>query len=136
VPASLPFDVLHYSVEGNEDGSVQIDTEFRLRNGFRTPQHEALEGLFQAEEGEVEKAFVAAYDAATEKYSVDGMYDEETIRREDFVEEGGELVAKIDSVSITVNEETEKEIYINLRYLEACDAEEAAQLLEEETTNE
>lgn len=110
LPADVWFDTLSYSIE---DEAV-TDVSLEVRNGFTTDRHTAVAEL-------VKESFDDQLDGVIEKFNNDpdtnefrSMWEDNTINRSEFVQEGDKLVHVITSIGIGTYDGDEKDVCLDL----------------------
>lgn len=114
IPKSFWFDTFHVEVECYHDETPRIATSFLIKNGFLTSQHEDFcRNLEQAFQPEFESLF-DDYEARNGVDEFRGCNDSWVINRNEFTEEGDNLVHTIKRVEIQVEETEDRNIVLEI----------------------
>ena len=113
IPKSIWFDAVEIAIE---DIEVTVRTSLVVRNGFKTSTHEQIETSISASITEQVLFIIDQYES-DDGYNMPFRSIWENIRlsKADFKEEGDELVHIITALTIGVDNESEKEIFIQLK---------------------
>lgn len=112
IPKDLWFDSVSYQIEADTDEHSRVEVTYNIKNGFHSAEHhasvEALEKYLEAEANDVIDNFCNG----DNEYR--GMWDNNTIERSEFKEEGDVLVYTITNLDIRTAESTERDIYLEI----------------------
>lgn len=111
VPKSLWFDAIEYNIEQDEP---IVDVAFIIRNGFLTDKHTEVANQIKESLDEQVDAAIASYQNLPDATEYRNVWQNERIERNEFKEEGDNLVALIEELSIGTYTTDEKEIYLEL----------------------
>lgn len=111
VPKSLWFDALEYNMESDEP---EIDVVFVIRNGFLTDTHTVVtEQIKQSLVEQVNEA-IADYQKQPDSTEYRNIWQNERFERNQFEEEGDNLVIIIDQLAIGTYTSDDKDVYLEL----------------------
>ena len=113
IPKRIWFDNFHFSIDGYE--SPKADFNFFIKNGFRTPEHDKILEDLNSKMNEV---IDDAIEGFSMKYEFRNVYENESIARSDFEEDGDDLVYKITSLNMGTAETMERMIYLNVEEID------------------
>lgn len=112
IPKDIWFDSVEISIQDEE---INVSSDLIVKNGFKTEAHkkaeEALEEHVRMQVDLIVSNFQSNHD---EGYEYRSMWDEINLSKSDFTLKGDNMVATVDSLSIGVYKESEREIFINL----------------------
>jgi hypothetical protein len=111
VPKSLWFDAVEYNIEQEEP---IIDVAFVLRNGFLTEKHTEVALQIKESLNEQVDEAIADYQKDPNATEYRNVWQNERIERNEFKEEGDNLVAVINELAIGTYSSDEKDIYLEL----------------------
>lgn len=110
VPKNIWFDSLSYEVDSDDSVNVQL----LVTNGFKTVEHDKVEAdLIKQLEEDFGTHILQTNDKTGIVYQQD--YNEDTIFRTQFEEEGDFLVYKISQVSLRKTSQEDKSVVVNLK---------------------
>jgi hypothetical protein len=111
VPKSLWFDAIEYNIEQDEP---MIDVAFVIRNGFLTDEHARVaEQIKECLEEQVQEA-IADYQKQPDSTEYRNVWQNERFERNQFKEEGDNLVVIIDQLAIGTYTSDDKDVYLEL----------------------
>jgi hypothetical protein len=111
VPKSLWFDALEYNFE---DENVKVDVAFIIRNGFLTDLHTEIANQIEENLEEQVEQGIQAYIEIENGTEYRSIWQNERFNRDQFKEEGDNLVAVIEQLNIGTCTTDEKGIYLEL----------------------
>lgn len=109
VPKDIWFDSIRINVDIQE-GDNNVEVSFIVLNGFVTPQHTVLEESLQ---DYLTSEIVDTIDSKNLD-NFRSAWDNIIINHSEFTENGDSITYTIDKLSISVEEETEKSIYLSI----------------------
>lgn len=112
IPKKLWFDAIEYNIEQEEP--IIDDVAFIIRNGFLTDEHTAVAQQIKESLDDQVEAAIAAYQKLPDATEYRNIWQNERIERSEFKEEGDNLVATIEELSIGTYKSDEKDIYLEL----------------------
>jgi hypothetical protein len=115
IKITVPKDLWFESLECNmEDEDPTINVAFSIRNGFLTDRHtQVAEQIKKSLKEQVEQG-ISAYNQLEYTTEYRNIWQNDVINRSEFKEEGDNLVAYIEELSIGTCDTDEKEIYLEL----------------------
>lgn len=112
IPKHLWFDSVEIAVQ---DSEINVTAEIIVRNGFKTEEHTKAERDLEDSISEQVNFIISNYQAENiDGYEYRSMWEEFNLSKSDFTEKDNNMVATVDSISIGVYNESEREIFINL----------------------
>jgi hypothetical protein len=112
VPKHIHFDDIYINTE-NEDCNVTVT--FNIRNGFDHPDTESL--VKELESRLSEEIFEAAKADVEDEDDIDGFWEEYSILRNEFTEDGDDLVYVMENITYSKRHTSENYVEINLEEL-------------------
>jgi len=109
VPKDIWFDNIRISVDIQE-GDNDVEVSFIVLNGFVTPQHTVLEESLQ---DYLTSEIVDTIDSKNLD-NFRSAWDNIIINHSEFTENGDSITYTIDKISISVEEQTDKSIYLSI----------------------
>lgn len=110
IPKRIWFDDLLFSAEGDEY-SPSVDFRFFIKNGFLTPEHDEIIKKLDEEGSE---AIDGAIEQFEKEYKFRGVWDNTTISRADFREEGDDLVYVITHIDLGTYHGHDKDVVLDV----------------------
>jgi hypothetical protein len=120
IPKTLWFNELGIHIEANYDETPDLEVSFGIRNGFLTPEHNQIEEYLKQTLSEKIQQAVSDWEAHT-GHELESLWDDVTLRFEDFKVVGDQLVGEIKHIDFRYPEGHDKEIYLNLKTIEIED---------------
>jgi hypothetical protein len=120
IPKNLWFDELSIRIEANYDETPDVEVGFGIKNGFLTPQHDQIEEYLKQTLVEKVEAAVKDWEDHT-GHDLESIWDDITLRFEDFKVVGDELVGNIEYIDFRYPDGHDKEIYLDLKTIEIGD---------------
>jgi len=120
IPKNLWFDELSIRIEANYDETPDVEVGFGIKNGFLTPQHDQIEEYLKQTLVEKVEAAVKDWEDHT-GHDLESIWDDITLRFEDFKVVGDELVGNIEYIDFRYPDGHDNEIYLDLKTIEIGD---------------
>lgn len=110
VPTDVWFDSLSYEIE--EEGVISVSLD--IKNGFTTERHQEVEKQIEEKFDEDIDNVIEDFNSHPDTNEFRSIWENETINRSEFVQEGDKLVYTITTIDIGTTEGDDKDVVLDL----------------------
>jgi hypothetical protein len=113
IPKYIWFDQFHFSIDGYD--SPEADFDFFIKNGFRSPDHDKILEDLNSKMNEVIDDAIEGFSMT---YEFRSLYENESIPRSEFVEDGDDIVYKVEHLEMGTTDGSDREIYLDVKEID------------------